>query len=95
MRVLWKACYLGTLKCKDSPESYILHNINCCYFVKNCWTPVVDPGGGGGAERIISRHDFQIFGSKKKKKKKKKIVLPPPPPPPAKLLFGFLPSNYF
>ena len=28
---------------------------------------MVDPGGGGGggSERIIGRHDFQIFGSKK------------------------------
>ena len=68
MRVLWKAYYLGTLKCKDSPESYILHNINCSYFVKNCWTPVVDPkgGGGGGPERIIGRHDFQMVGSNQK-----------------------------
>ena len=61
MRVLWKAYYLGTLKCKDSPESYILHNRNCSY------CSYIIQRGGGGHERIIGRHDFQMVGSKNQK----------------------------
>ena len=48
--------------------SGVIHfaNRNVGYFVKNCWTPVVDPGGGGACA-IYRPARFSNFREQKTK----------------------------